>query len=262
MSKIIPAILAGGAGTRLWPLSRQSFPKQFVKFDAGQSLFQASLDRIYDSDFAMFAEPVIITNADFRFTVAEQAQQTNQGVPTILLEPDGRNTAASIIAATLYAQTLDDDPIILVMPSDHVIEDKLYFQEAVRSCIEIVNRGKIATFGVQPTGAETGFGYLNVGSEISHNCFTVQKFIEKPSEKDAQKMVEAGNYLWNAGIFMFRAKNMVKAFSKHRNELLKNVQRSIEKGHKDLDFFRLDPECWAQVESISIDYGIMGSHLI
>ena len=110
-----------------------------------------------------------------------------------------------------------------------MIEDKLYFQEAVRSCIEIVNRGKIATFGVQLTGAETGFGYLNVGSEISHNCFTVQKFIEKPSEKDAQKMVEAGNYLWNAGIFMFRAKNMVKAFSKHRNELLKNVQRSIER---------------------------------
>ena len=199
---ITPIILCGGSGTRLWPLSRKSYPKQFVPLVGEQSLFQGSALRMTGAEFA---RPVVITNSDFRFIVTEQLQEVGIDPGAILIEPEGRNTAPAVLAAALYLAKQDPDAIMLVAPSDHVVPDTTAFQEAVAKGISAVENGQLVTFGITPTHAETAYGYLELSVAPSGGPVPLKRFVEKPNATRAEEMVKAGSFLWNAGIFLFKA---------------------------------------------------------
>ncbi|NDW44267.1 mannose-1-phosphate guanylyltransferase/mannose-6-phosphate isomerase [Ruegeria sp. PrR005] len=251
---ITPIILCGGSGTRLWPLSRKSYPKQFVQLIGDNTLFQASVRRMSSADFAA---PVVLTNSDFRFIVTEQLMEIGQDPATILIEPEGRNTAPAILAAALWLQKTDPEGLMLVSPSDHVIPDTAAFQAAVARGTAAARAGQLVTFGIAPTHAETGYGYLELAARPDDEVVELTRFIEKPDAARAEAMLAAGNYLWNAGIFMFAARTIVDAFRTHAPDLLPPVQAAIDGGCPDLGFFRLDPQAWTGAENISIDYAVM-----
>jgi len=255
--EIVPVLLAGGAGTRLWPLSRKSFPKQFSSLVGEQTLFQQSALRLKSSSGLSFAAPVTLTNADFRFIVAEQFQAVGIDPGAILIEPAGKNTAPAILAASLHVMNEHPDAILLVSPSDHVVPDTEAFHQVISDGLQAVNSGRIVTFGISPSRAETGYGYLELDKVSGNSAEPVRRFIEKPDEATAQTLLDAGNYLWNAGIFMFRAGDMLAAFSDYAPELLDPVKHALENGRADLGFFRLDPDSWSACKDVSIDYAIM-----
>ena len=258
MTEIIPVLLAGGSGTRLWPLSRKSYPKQFANLIGDQSLFQMSALRLMSSDEVKFAPHISMTNADFRFIVGEQLQSAGIQPGPILIEPEGKNTAPAILAASLYAYERDADAILLVAPSDHVIPDVERFHEALAKGLGAVQDKKIVTFGITPTRPETGYGYLELSSKPSlGEAVDLVRFIEKPDATRALQMSQAGNYLWNAGIFLFRAADMIEAFKIHAPALTSHVKASLNGIEADLDFLRLDPYAWSLCESVSIDYAVM-----
>ena len=251
---ITPVILCGGSGTRLWPLSRKSYPKQFVPLVGEQTLFQGSALRMKGNQFA---KPVIITNSDFRFIVTEQLQAVGIDPGAILIEPEGRNTAPAVLAAALYLQKNDPDAVMLVAPSDHVVPDTVAFQTAVSAGMKAVKEGKLVTFGINPTHAETAYGYLELTAPSDGDPVPLKQFVEKPNEIRAQEMLDAGNYLWNAGIFLFSVKDILAAFEQHSPDLLSPVTQAMETGHVDLGFCRLGPDAWSEAEDISIDYAVM-----
>lgn len=251
---ITPVILCGGSGTRLWPLSRKSYPKQFVPLVGEQTLFQGSAVRMKGDQFA---KPVVITNSDFRFIVTEQLQAVGIDPGAILIEPEGRNTAPAVLAAALYLQKNDPDAVMLVAPSDHVVPDTKAFQAAVAAGMKAVNEGKLVTFGITPTHAETAYGYLELTTQSDGDPVALKQFVEKPNEIRAQEMLDAGNYLWNAGIFLFSVKNIIAAFEQHSPDLLPPVAQAMETGQVDLGFCRLGPDAWSEAEDISIDYAVM-----
>ena len=251
---ITPVILCGGSGTRLWPLSRKSYPKQFVPLVGEQTLFQSSAVRMKGDQFA---KPVVITNSDFRFIVTEQLQAVGIDPGSILIEPEGRNTAPAVLAAALYLQKSDPDAVMLVAPSDHVVPDTKAFQAAVAAGMKAVKEGKLVTFGITPTHAETAYGYLELTTQSDGDPVALKQFVEKPNEIRAQEMLDAGNYLWNAGIFLFSVKDIIAAFEQHSPELLPPVAQAMESGHVDLGFCRLGPDAWSEAEDISIDYAVM-----
>lgn len=258
MNKIItPVLLAGGSGTRLWPLSRKSYPKQFSNLIGDQSLFQQSALRLKSSNIVKFGPHITMTNADFRFIVGEQLQGVGINPGPILIEPEGRNTAPAILAASIFAQDRDPEAVLLVAPSDHVIPDVEAFHEALALGLDAVSNGKIVTFGITPTRAETGYGYLELSSVSNGYPVDLLRFVEKPDAPLAQQMLDAGNFLWNAGIFMFRASDMISAFEKYSHGILSPVKAALSAVEPDLDFLRLDPEAWSRCEDISIDYAIM-----
>lgn len=257
MEKIVPVLLAGGSGTRLWPISRKSYPKQFSNLIGETSLFQQSALRLISSDIVKFSPHVTLTNSDYRFIVGQQLQGVGIDPGPVLIEPEGKNTAPAILAASLYVAAENEDAVVLVSPSDHVIGDIDAFHKVVLSGINAVNDGKIVTFGIKPTRAETGYGYLELGSDIASGVVSVNRFVEKPDLADAQKMVDNGSYLWNAGIFMFRVKDMISAFEAYAPDLISSVQGAIEHGKNDLGFFRLDSAFWSECKNISIDYAVM-----
>lgn len=256
---IIPVVLAGGAGNRLWPLSRKSYPKQFSKLVSDETLFQQTARRLTSSEKLKFNNHIIVTNSDFRFIVGEQLEGIGLQTSHIIIEPEAKNTGPAILAASLYAIKADPEAILLVAPSDHIIPDVDAFHRAVLSGVTYALAGKIVTFGVKPTKAETGYGYLELLEETSGSPSRLKQFVEKPDSKTAEKMVSTGRFLWNAGIFLFRAKDMVSAFERHASNLIKPVTNAIEWGTSDLGFFRLNPEAWLKCESVSIDYAIMES---
>ena len=256
-SIITPVLLAGGSGTRLWPLSRKSYPKQFSNIIGDQSLFQQSALRLTSSDIVKFSGHITMTSADFRFIVGEQLQSVGINPGPILLEPEGRNTAPAILAASIFAKDQDPEAILLVAPSDHVIPDVEAFHEALVRGLGAVKDGKIVTFGVTPTRAETGYGYLELSGANNEGVVDLLRFVEKPDAARAKEMLDAGRFLWNAGIFMFRARDMISIFEKHSHVLLSLVTEALSAAKADLDFLRLDPEAWSACEDVSIDYAIM-----
>ena len=254
---ITPILLSGGSGTRLWPLSRKSYPKQFAPLMGEETLFQASARRLSGPGFAA---PLVLTNADFRFIVTEQMMAAGIEPGAILIEPEGRNTAPAILAAALWLERTDPDALMLVAPSDHVVPDAAAFRATVEAGRAAAEAGRIVTFGITPTHPETGYGYLALGEEPGDGPprpVALDRFVEKPDTATAEDMLAAGNYLWNAGIFLFSARTMIDAFRAHAPGLCDPVARAIEAGRTDLGFFRLDPEAWAGAEDISIDYAVM-----
>ena len=257
MTKIYPVILAGGSGARLWPLSRKSYPKQFSELIGKKSLFQETVLRLKSSEITEFEPPIILTNSDFRFIVTEQMYSVGIEPGPILIEPSSRNTAPAILAASIYANGLNDEAILVVAPSDHVIADTSAFHAMLNIGISQAEIGKIVTFGIKPTRPETGYGYLELDEADDCSAMKVKRFIEKPEKDVAENMLLDDRYLWNAGIFMFRAKDLISSFARYTPAILENVREAVVNGKPDLSFFRLQKESWNLAENISIDYAIM-----
>jgi mannose-1-phosphate guanylyltransferase len=254
--KIIPVIMAGGKGTRLWPLSRASAPKQFIQFIGDKTLFQATLLRV--SDKALYEPPIVITNEDFRFLVAEQARELNLTLSGILLEPMARNTAPAVAAAAIVvSQQFGEDAVLQVLASDHeIIADERYF-EAIATAERTADLQKLVTFGIRPTEPATGYGYIEIGEGLPSGANSVKRFVEKPALPQAEAMLSAGSFVWNSGIFMFQAGLMLEEMKRYAPAVLKAVTASVSKATKDLDFIRLDAESFAACPDISVDYAIM-----
>jgi len=254
---IHPVLLCGGSGTRLWPLSRKSYPKQFAQLVGDETLFQASAKRLSGDGFAA---PMVLTNSDFRFIVTEQLSGVGIDPAAILIEPEGRNTASPVLAAALWLEKTDPDGVMLIAPSDHVVPDPEAFRAAVQAELPAAQEGQLVTFGIKPVHPETGYGYLELAEgpgDFSARPLKLTQFIEKPDADRAKEMVEAGNFLWNAGIFLFSVKAIIEAFRTHAPQLLAPVQSAVDDGQHDLGFLRLAPEAWAQAQDISIDYAVM-----
>jgi mannose-1-phosphate guanylyltransferase/mannose-6-phosphate isomerase len=259
MPYIHPIIVAGGSGKRLWPLSRKSYPKQFSNIMGDETLFQRTAQRLCSSTIIRFAPQIIITNTDFRFIVAEQLRDIGIVPGSILLEPERKNTAAAILAASLFSYSKEKNAVLLISPSDHLMPDTCDFHEALKLGLTHVKNSKIVTFGIQPTYPETGYGYLQM-SENSVDKIAisdVMKFVEKPTLVDAQQMLVSGNFLWNSGIFLCRAEQLIDEFDNHAPETLNLVSQAVNNAVKDLEFHRLASEPWSMLEDISIDYAIM-----
>lgn len=253
--KITPVMLVGGSGTRLWPVSRKSYPKQFANLVEGGSLFQQSAQRLACD---MFTAPLVLSNADFRFIITKQLDDIDITPHAVLIEPSMRNTAPAILAASMFLAETDPDSLILVTPSDHIIPDAAGFADTVSCGIEAATQGAIVTFGITPDRPETGYGYLELAAHPQAGHATaLRRFVEKPQLADAEAMLASGNYLWNAGIFLFTAGTMIKAFEQHAPEMLEHVRKSLAAAEVDLGFLRLDPEAWNALEDVSIDYAIM-----
>ena len=252
---IHPVLLCGGSGTRLWPLSRKSYPKQFARLTGDNSLFQISGQRLSGHGFAA---PLVVTGSDFRFIVTEQLSQIGIEPGAILIEPSARNTAPAILAAALK---VGGDALILVAPSDHVIPDAACVRGAVLAASEAAQLGQLVTFGIRPDRPETGYGWLELSTQPDADFSPVAqplvRFVEKPDLATAQAMLDGGKHLWNAGIFLFRADALVAAFEAHQPEILAQVRASLEAAQKDLAFTRLDPGAWRAIKDISIDYAVM-----
>ncbi len=256
MTLIYPVLLAGGSGTRLWPLSRKGFPKQFTHLVGEQSLFQASARRLSGLDYA---SPVVITGSDFRFIATEQLRAEGIENGTVLIEPVGRNTAPAVLAAALWLEARDPDALMLVAPSDHIIPDFADFSTAVQSGKKSAQEGKLVTFGITPSRPEIAYGYLELTQKPTHmsGAIPLARFVEKPDRQTAQTMLDSGNFLWNSGIFLFSVEGILNAFRDHAPNIVDQVRSAVEKTQPDLDFFRIDAEAWGNVEDISIDYAVM-----
>ncbi len=259
MTQLIhPVLLCGGSGTRLWPLSRKSHPKQFVKLLGEESLFQASA-RLLSG--AGFAAPSVVTGSDFRFMVVKQLAAVEIAPQSILIEPSARNTAAAICAAAVALQAQNGDSLMLVAPSDHVITDAEQFRSTVEAAAKTALDGQIVTFGIRPDRAETGYGWLELTAQPS-NAFAPEaqrlaSFVEKPDAETAETLLSGGMHLWNAGIFLFSTSTILSAFAEFAPETLSKVRNAFSTAETDLGFTRLAAEPWSTLEDISIDYAVM-----
>ncbi len=251
---ITPILLCGGSGTRLWPLSRKSFPKQFADIVGEDSLFQASALRFAGQGFS---DPVVITGDRFRFVVSEQLEAVGISPAGILIEPDGRNTAPAAIAAAVFAAQQDPEALILLVPSDHAVANPQAFRDAVALAQPAAREGQIVTFGITPTRAETGYGWLEAGEQTHEGVYALSRFVEKPDLAQAEKLFGDDRYLWNAGVFLASAQTLITAFQEHAPEIYAPVQAALESSFGDLAFTRIDPDLWAKVPEDSIDYAVM-----
>lgn len=252
---IHPVILCGGSGTRLWPVSRQSYPKQFARLVGEESLFQATARRLSGD---LFAPPVIVTSADFRFVVRDQLAMIGLTPAAVLIEPSPRNTAPAVLAATLWLEQQAPGSLMLVAPSDHLIPDADSFRAVVSAGAVRAAQGGIVTFGITPTAPETGYGYLELAAPAAPGEATpLARFVEKPALAAAESMAASGRHLWNAGIFLFRSDTMSRAFAALAPELVPPVTRAVDQARPDLSFLRLEPQAWQELASISLDYAIM-----
>jgi len=251
----LPVIMAGGSGTRLWPLSRQLYPKQFHALNGKQTLLQQTVTRL---DGTGAGEPLLICNEEHRFLVAEQLRLIGHGDATIVLEPTGRNTAPAIALAALRATEAGEDPVLLVLAADHAMKDVANFHAAIATALPLAEAGHLVTFGIVPDRAETGYGYIRRGDPLADNAgFSVANFAEKPDRATAERYVASGDYFWNSGIFMFRASRYLEELGLHRPDILEAARRAVASTRPDMQFVRVDAEAFAACPSESIDYAVM-----
>jgi mannose-1-phosphate guanylyltransferase/mannose-6-phosphate isomerase len=253
---IVPVLLAGGSGTRLWPLSREGYPKQFLKLTDERSLLQHAALRA--AALPQAAAPMLICNEAHRFLVAEQLRQIGIKQADILLEPEGRNTAPAAAVACLAAQERHGpEALVFLMSADHLIPDLAAFNQAAATAARVATAGYLTTFGVKPSRAETGYGYLHQGAALAEGGFAVRAFVEKPDSAKAQAYVASGEYLWNSGMFLFRAKDFLDELRRLDLQMLEACTQSLAAAKRDLDFVRLDPAAFKAARSDSIDYAVM-----
>lgn len=249
MSNPIPVILSGGAGTRLWPLSRELMPKQFLKLAGDRTLLQETARRLGEA-------PVVVCNFEHRFIVAEQLREEGTEARAIVIEPVGRNTAPAAAAAALMLAESDPDVLMLLMPSDHQITDVEAFRRAVDTAVPLARSGLMVTFGITPTGPNTGYGYIKRGEALAGG-FRVERFVEKPDLVTAQAYVDSGDYTWNSGIFLLPVSVFLAELDQFAPEIKSGSALALAKGQRDLFFFRLDEAAFGAVQSRSIDYAVM-----
>lgn len=256
MAKLQPVLLSGGSGTRLWPLSREAYPKQFLALVGQDTMLQETWARVAP---LADAAPIVVANEDHRFLAAEQLRLVGVADPVLLLEPVGRNTAPAIAAAALQATQGGEDPLLLVLPSDHVVADAEGFRAAVRAALPAAEAGALVTFGIVPSTPETGFGYLQAedGPHDADAPRRVLRFVEKPDAVTAQAYLDAGGYYWNSGMFLFLASRYLRELERLRPEMLQAVREALEGASRDGDFVRLDKDAFAACPSDSIDYAVM-----
>jgi mannose-1-phosphate guanylyltransferase len=251
---ILPIIMAGGSGTRLWPFSRQLFPKQFLTLNGGYSMLQNTAVRLAGIEHQA---PMVICNEEHRFAVAEQFRANNIANSGIILEPVGRNTAPAIALAAFKAIKGGDDPLLLVLAADHVIKNAAAFCQAVTRAVEHANNGKLVTFGIVPTAPETGYGYIKSGCLIDEMGFSVAKFVEKPNLANAQHYMQSGEYYWNSGMFLFKASTYLAELKTHCPEIYNACENAIAHTQTDADFVRIDKVAFETCPDDSIDYAVM-----
>ncbi|HET7561559.1 MAG TPA: mannose-1-phosphate guanylyltransferase/mannose-6-phosphate isomerase [Rhodanobacteraceae bacterium] len=254
-----PVILSGGSGTRLWPASRESYPKQLLALFGEDSMLQSTVRRL-DGLAVPQAGPIVVGNEDYRFIVAEQMRLAGIEHPRLVLEPAGRNTAPALTLAALVARSDESDPVLLVMPADHVIAEPQLFRAAVEAGLPAAQAGAFVTFGIEPTRAETGYGYIRRGGAVQRlgkGVLALQAFVEKPDAATARQYLESGEYFWNSGIFMLRASTWLRALQVLQPAMLDACSRAMEGSRQDGDFLRPDKAAFAACPSDSIDYAVM-----
>ena len=252
---IIPVILCGGSGTRLWPLSRTSYPKQLLSLIDGKSLLQHTLERI--RHIPNVGNPIVICNQDYRFITAEQLRDIGFADAKIILEPTGKNTAPATTIAALHLKEVNEDNLMLVLPADHIINDHDKFIEAVNQAAIAAQSGKLVTFGVAPTRPETGYGYIQKGVSFDTHSFQVQRFVEKPDLKTAEAYLKSGEYLWNSGMFMFKVSTFIHEIKQFAPDILKICERCAQEMSVDFDFCRIKPDLFSECINESLDYAVM-----
>ena len=251
---LTPVLLSGGVGSRLWPVSRESHPKQFLPLAGELSMLQETLQRTLG---LAESAPLVVCNEEHRFMVAEQLRQVDLAASALILEPEGRNTAPAVALAALQAVQDDPDSLLLVLPADHLIQDVAAFVEAVGRAVPLALQGRLMTFGVVPSAAETGYGYIKCGAALDSGLYDLERFVEKPDVETAQAYLDSGNYLWNSGMFLLRASTYLEQLGQHDPDILGNCRLAMEGAARDMDFVRPDAAAFAACPSNSIDYAVM-----
>lgn len=256
-ARVFPVLLSGGAGVRLWPLSREDSPKQLIRLMEGRTLFQQAVLRATDSD--LFAPPTVIAGEDHRFMVAAQLQEAGGADARIVLEPVGRNTAPAAALAALLVAEADADGLVLLMPADHLISDVAAFHQTVRNAMPAARRGLVTLFGIRPNEPATGYGYIRRGEAIADaGCArNVAAFVEKPDRATAEAYLASGDYLWNSGIVLATAATLLRQFSAHARDLTAPVRAALKDATHDADFVRLDADAYARCRAISFDHAVL-----
>ena len=252
INNIVPTIMCGGSGTRMWPLSRTLYPKQFLSLVNETSLLQDTLLRLPKD----CTESILICNEEHRFLVAEQGRNYTQD-PTIILEPEGRNTAPAIALAAIQALKKNKQAVLLVLASDHVIQDQVQFHQVIKQANQLANQDKLVTFGIVPTHAETGFGYIKQGQPLDNTACMVEQFVEKPNMTLAKEFLAAGKYLWNSGMFMLKASRYLEELNKYKPQIFAHCREAMADINHDLDFIRPNKAAFLACEDESIDYAVM-----
>ena len=257
MAEIVhPVILSGGAGTRLWPVSRTLYPKQLLPLVSERTMLQETVRRVAGKGFA---PPVVVCNEEHRFLIAGQLRELDIAPSRMVLEPVGRNTAPAAAVAALLLAGEDADAVMLLLPSDHVVEDVSGFLAAVETGLAAAENGALVTFGIPPTGPETGYGYIRRGAAYAgaKGCFRIARFVEKPDLEEARRLVRAGDYHWNSGMFLVRAGRYLEELERLKPEMVECCRRAVAGAVEDLDFLRLEAEAFSGIEPLSIDYAVM-----
>ena len=251
---LTPVLLSGGVGSRLWPVSRETHPKQFLPLAGELSMLQETLQRTSGVEEAA---PVVVCNEEHRFMVAEQLRQVSITPGALILEPQGRNTAPAVALAAIQALASDPQALLLVLPADHLIQDVAAFAAAVARAIPLAEQGRLMTFGVVPTSPETGYGYIQCGAALDTDLYNLERFVEKPDAATAQTYVEGGSHVWNSGMFLLSAATYLEQLGEHAPSILDCCRQAMDGARTDMDFVRPDAQAFLQCPSDSIDYAVM-----